>query len=280
MRIDLCNHAPPTIIPCAEPLRIAARIATVVDMKRGVIAVCVAASCCCVAAGAWVLLAPRSAEVPAGVVALINASAPANDVSASQFCGGILIDERTVATALHCVADRDVTTIDVIVDARNLCSTAPIVGERVRVSAFRPVNGGVDATLLELARPVGHASPVVVAEGALPPGAELEAWGWGAATPGGASPCSVEPKSLRSVGTVRCDRELEGPRILPAFREDDYLCAVPRDASANTCLGDSGGPVFARAGGERQLVGMTLAGRGCGADDPGLYLAARVIADR
>jgi len=250
-------------------------------VTRGVVAICVAASFGAVAAGAWVLLAgaPRSAEAPAGVVALINASAPIDDVSASQFCTGILLDERTVATALHCVAGRDVTSVDVIVDARNLCSTAPIVGERVPVATSSPVDGGLDATLLTLTRPVKRASPVVVAKGAAEPGAELEAWGWGSASPGGASSCSIEGKLLRSVGTARCDRELAGPRTLPAFRESDYLCAVPRDASANTCLGDSGGPVFARLGGtgERQLVGMTLAGRGCGANDPGMYLAAGAL---
>jgi hypothetical protein len=285
VRIDLCNHACLTIIPCAGLARTAQRAVTVVGMKRWLVAGCVVVSCGAVAIGAWVLLAgdARTSEPPSGVVALINASAPLDDVSASQFCTGILVDDRTVATALHCVADRDVTGIDVIVDARNLCSTAAIVGERVRVVSSHPVEGGVDATLLELAHPVEYGSPVVVAESAPPPGAELDAWGWGSASPGGPSPCSVERKSLRSVGAARCDRELAGPRALPSFRERDYLCAVPRDvagASANTCLGDSGGPVFEWLGGtgERratvELVGMTLAGRGCGADDPGLYLAA------
>jgi trypsin len=233
---------------------------------------------------AWAVIASvgvvaATPRFPAGIVALVNSSAPLDDVSASQFCSGVLIDVDHVLTALHCVESRVPSTLDVILDARNLCSTAPIDGERVEVLAVDAVDSGVDAAVLTIAQPLAAHSPAVAAEfvepGApLAPGTRLEAWGWGAASLGGASPCAVEPKLLRSVGLDACALELERPRAGTGFSAPDYVCAVPREWSRNTCVGDSGGPVYTRiVTGERRLVGVTLAGRGCGAGDPGLYLA-------
>ena len=199
---------------------------------------------------------------PSGVVALVTSSAPMRDVSANQFCTGVLVAPRTVLTALHCLEGRDPARVDAILDAHNLCSTAPIDGERVRVLGATPLPGGRDAVLLDLERP--RQPHVVVRAAEAIPGV-VEARGWGAESPGGPSSCSVVRKPLRVVPLDRCAEELA---LQPS---GDYFCAVP-SGGRNTCVGDSGGPVFAWRAGERMLVGITLAGRGCGAHDAGLYL--------
>jgi secreted trypsin-like serine protease len=52
---------------------------------------------------------------------------------------------------------------------------------------------------------------------------------------------------------------------------DRFFCVVPRDRGGqNTCSGDSGGPVlWLHSDGSTQLVGVTSAGKGCGADSVG-----------
>ena len=218
---------------------------------------------------------------PRDVVAVVQASAPASDVSASQFCTGVLISPTRVLTAAHCVASRAASSIDVILDADNLCSTGPIDGERVRVTAITPVASGADAAILSLATPTGDHTAVQLARTTPSHDADspvVTAWGWGSGSIGGAAPCGVTPKTLRVVPLSRCAVELRAETELrQAVPSSEYFCAVPSDSSPNTCLGDSGGPAFVIEHGQRRLAGITLSGRGCGATDPGLYLGVRGI---
>jgi hypothetical protein len=53
----------------------------------------------------------------------------------------------------------------------------------------------------------------------------------------------------------------------------DQICASPADV-ANTCPGDSGSGLIV----DDELVGITSGGAGCGAHDPGWYVAAEPYA--
>ena len=50
------------------------------------------------------------------------------------------------------------------------------------------------------------------------------------------------------------------------------FCAGVIGGGADSCTGDSGGPLYCRNGGEEVLVGITSKGNGCGkAGRPGIY---------
>lgn len=79
-----------------------------------------------------------------GMVALINASSPTNDIYNAQFCGGVVVELRLVLTAAHCVATRSAASIDVVIGGDNLCRDRPIDGLRIRVSG----SGSIRPTML------------------------------------------------------------------------------------------------------------------------------------
>ena len=195
---------------------------------------------------------------PSTLVALISHTAPVDDVAPTHFCGGVLVAPDLVATAAHCLTDRAPSSIDAIVGADNLCSTAAIDGSRLAVTAFEPLDTSADIALIRLAEP----SPVTPAS-LTTSDSEPVAWGWGTGSPGGLGPCSARPVGLTI--TDECTGEAVGAL-------DDYLCAVPA-GDVNTCTGDSGGPVFV----DGALLAIVSSGAGCGPDDSGFYTRASLL---
>ncbi|MEY4457698.1 MAG: hypothetical protein RIS25_291 [Actinomycetota bacterium] len=196
---------------------------------------------------------------PDYLVALINHSAPIDDVSGTQFCAGVLISPTEVLTAGHCVSAKSSVQIDAIVGANNLCNTAPIDGQRVLVSSIEFITD-VDGAVINLAEGTS-ATAAVLGSLSEKPTNLLTAWGWGKDSIGGISSCVAVPKQLKSEPSDRC-------RAIPVDNMPEYFCATPARES-NTCEGDSGGPVISSTG---HVVGITISGLGCGADDPGIYL--------
>lgn len=208
-----------------------------------------------------------------GVVALVDGSAPESDPFNGQFCGGVVVAERRILTAAHCMANRAATETDVIGGADNLCRGRAIDGARARVVASRlderwdAVSARFDLAWLTVDRDVGPATAVAVPETVI---GDATAFGWGAPRAMANAPCRL------SATTVRIREQAGCPSLVGSsdrsFDPDSMLCAAPTVPGEDTCGGDSGGPLFLgqlpHLGG---LAGIVSWGRGCGQGFAGVY---------
>lgn len=194
----------------------------------------------------------------------------------SAFCGGVLIAPHVVATVAHCLAGRRPPGVDVIVGADNVCPGAPVTGQRIPARAFTmagslPTAPGTDIVKITLDRaatvspatstPVPHAAKAVVGV----------AVGWGQVRANGPYPCHAKSIALTGADPTRCQSMLaRAPAGAPVR---NLWCAQPPGDDPNTCVGDSGGPVYLAAAtpGTERVFALTTWGVGCGPRDVGFY---------
>ena len=210
----------------------------------------------------------RGANVPDGaapfaVALLAGASSSAEDWE-RVFCGGSLIDARTVLTAAHCAAQIGPRGAEVLAGRTNLLDDG---GVRVRVAStathpgFDPATFHDDVAILRLASPVAAAPIALAAAGAQPvPGTPATVLGWGALAEGQ----RTQTAWLQGGTTALLDDAACVAALAPGFDPSSQLCASGERADA--CQGDSGGPLVVAG----VQVGVISNGRGCGRS-PGIY---------
>ena len=208
--------------------------------------------------------------LPRSLVALVNASAPPDDLFSVQFCGGVLIGPTTVATVAHCMRDRTPQSVDVVVGADNLCQGNSVPGERLHVKAMAvaPPGHDSDIVVLHLGAP-STTTPALVAgsAGRTEPGGT--AVGWGRSELRGAYPCRGRTVPLQAGDPAVCLRGLTAAR--PPQPTVDVWCGTS-EGEQNTCVGDSGGPVYVRGEGRETVFALISWGASdCGPDAPGFY---------
>lgn len=213
--------------------------------------------------------AAQSLEGAGGAVAIVNASS-GDDLFLGQFCGGVIIDRITVATATHCVTSPDGATIHVVGGAQDLCDPSES-GRQIAAVSGTEVAPNTDGlvTILHLEQEIDAEGP---REFERP--ATIYAVGWGRASTAGVPPCTVRSVQLKSTDPSECST------LAGALTPKQYVCTLPvRDE--NTCDGDSGGPVYV-VGDEGRLeqIAMTMSGLGCSADSPGLNVLLDIPALR
>lgn len=216
------------------------------------------------------------------------------------FCGGVIIDATHVITAAHCVSGgvhqvAPSAGIEVLAGSTSLDqSAAGSVRDPVQSSAvdsgYDPLSSNDDIALLTLAHPLWSASVAPAVNGVntiaplaldpnaaaldvnpnLSPAIVATASGWGDVEPapghGASYPTSLRTVKLAIVSESTCEEQYA--RIGQPLTSS-MICAGGGGARADTCYGDSGGPLLvdadrpARPPQDYVLAGLVDFGNGC-----------------
>ncbi|XP_045129242.1 venom protease-like isoform X2 [Portunus trituberculatus] len=209
------------------------------------------------------------------------------------FCGGVLINEQWILSALHCFFHNSADVVRLGEHNYNDDNDGAIhedfgVTETVLYPDFTFGEGYHDLALLKLDKPVAvqeFISPVC-----LPWGTESDSdvafrsatlTGWGDTERGGFPTSILQEISVTVFPSAMCNDSYSTLRNFedtwPRGIGDEILCAGDLNGGRDACQGDSGGPlVTEEANGLFVLAGIVSQGYGCGHKDyPGLYVNIR-----
>ncbi|KAH6629012.1 extracellular trypsin protease [Boeremia exigua] len=191
----------------------------------------------------------------------------------SHFCGGSLVDSRTVITAAHCTVGQSVSSLTIRAGSLQRSSGGTVV----RVSSIKShpnyASGGQynnDIAVWKLATAIPTSSTIGYV--ALPAansdpaaGSTVSVAGWGTTSSGGSS----LPAALRRVDVPIVARSTCRNNYSAAEVTDNMVCAGLTAGGKDSCQGDSGGPLVNAS---KQLIGVVSWGYGCASpNQPGVY---------
>jgi secreted trypsin-like serine protease len=204
-------------------------------------------------------------------------------------CGGILLNERFVLTAAHCVHSIDYGPATWVrlgdLDLTNTTDPAsPIdraIAKAIPHPDYRYRSHYHDIALLKLAKPVLiginidqaclHTERNISAD-------VLQVSGWGKVDFFGERSSHLLKADLRIVDNVTCAKRYKNSSKLKNGILDEFQICAGDSAGKDTCPGDSGGPLQYVVDGnmmrERRfvVVGVTSFGKACGLEDTiGVY---------
>uniref|UniRef100_A0A182M340 Peptidase S1 domain-containing protein n=1 Tax=Anopheles culicifacies TaxID=139723 RepID=A0A182M340_9DIPT len=203
-------------------------------------------------------------------------------------CAASLISSRFLLTAAHCLRERPVFVRLGVLELQ----PARIVDEPLDIAIsnaiphpkYHPVTYQNDIALLELADPVTgdwpFVDPICLYTNAtgdpIGPEQTLSVQGWGTTLPGETEMATRLMKANVSIIEQSvCTNSIPRNRRNPNGLHPGQMCALGRnernETIADTCPGDSGGPLALSLDGRHYLVGITSNGYTCGSPIPGIY---------
>jgi secreted trypsin-like serine protease len=196
----------------------------------------------------------------------------------SAFCTGVLIDDNSVATAAHCLRQPRTPTEDLSVtvgktvlseDSQGVVRDA--TGQSIHPKYGDPCGTCHDVGVINFDEPVPYAPIPIGGDGLETPGRPVIIAGWGSVDRFGTNyPDRLQKAGVPIVGDEKADN---------AYAPGAYVKALHVAAGrqeADTCAGDSGGPLFDNTDAGFRLIGLTSWGPDpCAqADKPGVYTEA------
>uniref|UniRef100_A0A182PQ56 Peptidase S1 domain-containing protein n=1 Tax=Anopheles epiroticus TaxID=199890 RepID=A0A182PQ56_9DIPT len=205
-------------------------------------------------------------------------------------CAASLISRQFLLTAAHCLRDRPVFVRLGVLELQPVRTVDEPLDIAIRTATlhpdYHPVTYQNDIAVIELVEPVPSEWPFIdpvclfpnaTTDGGGPtPEWILSVQGWGTQLPGDTEPASRLLKANVSlIEREECAKSLPRTRRNPTGLHPGQLCALGRNEQnqtvADTCPGDSGGPLELNVDGRHYLVGITSNGYACGSPIPGIY---------
>ncbi|XP_012259759.2 serine protease persephone-like isoform X2 [Athalia rosae] len=217
--------------------------------------------------------APAEEEVPGGI---------------KYTCGGTLISRQHVLTAAHCVSNVDERVpVEVRLGSTDL-TNADEDTQRVAVLSVIPhpnykrSRNYNDIAIIKLKEPVrmtNSVQPACLMTRSLNDvdssvNQTVVVLGWGVTDFEGSETTQLKKAAgLNLVELEDCSRSYKPSTRLPNSIDETMICAIDPNTTrrADTCWGDSGGPLLISAGSSSAVAGVTAFGQACGGTTPSVY---------
>ena len=194
-----------------------------------------------------------------------------------SFCGGTVLDAKTVLCARHCFSNGQAGNNKVVVGSVSKSGTQSSNIASVVINTAQPYNGNTlenDVVILKLETALTMNDNVQAA--CLPTadytpetsGKTCVVSGWGTLASGGSTPSTLQWVGVPLITNTVCSQKYSQYGGVTS----DMICAGLDQGGKDSCQGDSGGPLVCEENGLAVITGIVSWGIGCAApNNPGVY---------
>lgn len=193
-----------------------------------------------------------------------------------HFCGGSILDAKTIVTAAHCLEGETASGLTVragVTEANDSTGQDRPVASFTNHPRYAEDELG-DIAIVKLAEPLtlgGNVQAIAPATaGDIAQATNATVTGWGAVSEDGDSSNTLLTATVPLVDDASCSAQLDTDAITE-------VCAG--GIGTDTCYGDSGGPLVVETANGPRLAGITSWGDECGGETPGVYAEVPAFAD-